>query len=153
LDPSQTILKVISNNNAIILISAIAKGQYYEDNALEGQNTIDKTVTNPTRTRTITTTTKEKTVNLSSAKFHSGLMTLAKIGIIEKKECKYVLTLPGKIVYQYQMLIGAGLDNYWKLKVLDSLGVYDVERVSIEARAEIIDSLIGNQEMKDILKF
>ena len=143
MNPSQTILKVISNKNAIILISAIAKEQ----------NTIDKAVTNPTRTRTRTVTTKEKTVNLSSEKFQSGLMTLTKIGIIEKKEGKYVLTLPGKIVYQYQMLIGASLDNYWKLKVLDSLGVYETERVSNEARSEIIDSLIGNQEMKDILKY
>jgi hypothetical protein len=144
LNPSQTILKVFSDKKAIILLNAIAKGRYYEGSDLEVHNLIDRRVTCPI---------KNKTINLSSAKFRSSLIRLTEIGIFEKKEGRFVLTQPGKIVYQYQKLIGAGLDNYWKLKVLDSLGIYDTDRVSSEVRAEIIDSLIGSPEIKDILKF
>ena len=68
----------------------------------------------------------------------------------------YSLTSLGKIVYSAQKLIGEAVDNYWKLKAIDSIESsehkHDNDAFSIEERRNIMDSLIDKEsEIKDIL--
>jgi hypothetical protein len=47
-------------------------------------------------------------------------------------------------------VIAVALEDYWKLKVIDSIELSDKE-FSKEEYAKLVDSLIGNQKIKEIL--
>jgi hypothetical protein len=73
-------------------------------------------------------------------------------GLIIRRSGKYFLTSLGKIVYEAQMLIGKGIQSYWKLKAIDSIeSSPDSPRLPAEEYNRFIDTLIGNSEIKDIL--
>ena len=63
---------------------------------------------------------------------------------------KYSLTAFGVIVYQAQGLIGKAVDEYWKLKAIDSIRSGNGNLLQ-EQLHTIIDKLIANQEIKNIL--
>jgi hypothetical protein len=54
----------------------------------------------------------------------------------------------GRVVYDAQRLLGSAVNNYWKLKAINSLGVANVPK---EERKKIIDLMIGNPQIKEIL--
>lgn len=60
---------------------------------------------------------------LSAKAFYSRMSCLLKIGIITRKGGKYSLTSFCKIVYHAQDLISTALNNYWRPRPLDSLGM------------------------------
>ena len=75
---------------------------------------------------------------------------LIKAGLVKRQRGRYLLTAFGKVIYSAQMSLEAkiesALDNYWKLKAIDSL-----EMPSREENDKVISMLIDNQEIKDIL--
>jgi hypothetical protein len=64
---------------------------------------------------------------------------------------KYYLTTLGMILYHTQELIGRALNQYWKLKAIDSIIVNCNGELPQDQLHRIIDTLITNQEIKDIL--
>jgi CheY-like chemotaxis protein len=81
--------------------------------------------------------------------FYSRIIRLTNAGLIRRNKGKYFLTSFGKVVYKYRMAIERALDNYWKLKALDSLEMLD--HISIEERKKLVDNFIDDYEIKDIL--
>ena len=81
--------------------------------------------------------------------FYSRITRLTNAGLIRRNKGKYFLTSFGKVVYKYRMAIERALDNYWKLKALDSLEMLD--HISIEERKKLVDNFIDDYEIKDIL--
>lgn len=68
-----------------------------------------------------------------------------------RKNGNYVLTSLGKVVYESNMLIGHVLENYWKLKEINSIEMSIPDQdMSSEKRKSIVDSL-KNSKIKDIL--
>ena len=55
------------------------------------------------------------------------------------------------ILYHAQELIGKALNEYWKLKAIDSINVTCNGELPQDQFHRIIDNLITNQEIKDIL--
>ena len=73
-------------------------------------------------------------------------------GLIIRKNGKYFLTSLGKIVYEAQVLIGKGIQNYWQLKAIDSIeSSPDSPRLPAEEYNRIIDTLVDCSDIKDIL--
>jgi hypothetical protein len=60
---------------------------------------------------------------------------------------KYVITSFGEQIYRGQRIIEHALSIFWKLKALDAIALSDKS-----TEEEIIDSLIDNEEIKEILK-
>ena len=57
-----------------------------------------------------------------------------------KKSSKYFLTSFGKVVYESHMLIGHAIENYWKLKAIDSIETSLLDHdISVEERKRIIN--------------
>ena len=81
--------------------------------------------------------------------YYSRIIPLTNAGLIRRNKGKYFLTSFGKVVYKYRMAIERALDNYWKLKALDSLEMLD--HISIEERKKLVDNFIDDYEIKDIL--
>jgi hypothetical protein len=88
-------------------------------------------------------------INLTRKQYYSRLNSLTKSGLIRKEKGKHFLTSFGKIVYDAQMRIEKAINNSWKLKAIDSLETSD--NLQLEERLKIIDSIIDDEEIKEIL--
>jgi DNA-binding Lrp family transcriptional regulator len=86
---------------------------------------------------------------LSRKQFYSRMSKLTKAGLIKRIQGKYTLTAFGKVVYYTQIKIENAVNNYWKLKALDSIVALD--HLPTEERIKFIYDLIKDQEIKDIL--
>jgi predicted transcriptional regulator len=86
---------------------------------------------------------------LTRKQYYSRMSGLMKAGLIKRKNGRHTLTALGKVVYNTQMKIENAINNYWKLKAIDSLE--DSNNLSRGENKKFIDELIDNQEIKDIL--
>ena len=89
-------------------------------------------------------------LKLTRKQYYSSMSGLIKAGLVKRQRGRYLLTAFGKVIYSAQMSLEAkiesALNNYWKLKAIDSL-----EMPSREENDKVISMLIDNQEIKDIL--
>lgn len=84
-------------------------------------------------------------LGLTRKQYYSRMSDLINAGLVVRKNGRYFLTSFGKVVYDAHILIGKCIENYWKLKAIDSI------ELPAEERDRIIDTLIGDRNMKDIL--
>jgi len=89
-------------------------------------------------------------LKLTRKQYYSSMSGLIKAGLVKRQRGRYLLTAFGKVIYSAQTSLEAkidsALDNYWKLKAIDSL-----EISSRQERSQVISALIDNQEIKSIL--
>lgn len=74
---------------------------------------------------------------------------LSKQELVARKNGKYYLTTMGKIIYELQNVVGIAVNDYWKLKAIDSLQIQD--QLPEEQVAKLIDTLVENQGLRDII--
>jgi predicted transcriptional regulator len=82
--------------------------------------------------------------------YYSRLSALLKADLVKRVRGKYSLTTFGVLVYHTQETIGKAIDQYWKLKAIDSISASANELPQEQFHA-IIDKLITDQEIKNIL--
>jgi predicted transcriptional regulator len=87
--------------------------------------------------------------NLTRKQYYSRLSRMTKAGLVRRKKGKHSLTAFGKVIYDAQTIIERAVNNYWRLKAIDSLQVYD--DLPEEERIKLIDSLLDNNHIKEIL--
>ena len=91
-------------------------------------------------------------LKLTRKQYYSRISDLIKAGLIKRKSGKYFLTSLGIVVYEAQILIGKGIQNYWKLKAIDSIeSPPNSPRLPVEEYNRIIDSLVDCNDIKEIL--
>jgi predicted transcriptional regulator len=88
-------------------------------------------------------------LNLTRKQYYSRLSRMTKAGLVKRKNGKHSLTAFGKVVYDAQTTIEKAVNNYWKLKAVDSLEMSD--ELPREERAKLIDNLLDNKDIKEIL--
>ena len=88
-------------------------------------------------------------VKISRKQYYSRLSSMAKAGLIKRKQGRYALTAFGKIVYDSESSIENAYNIFWKLKAIDSIGVSN--ELPKEEYSKIVEALIDNYEIKDIL--
>src|SRR6266568_9535806 len=88
-------------------------------------------------------------LKLTRKQYYSRMSSLIKAGLVKRQKGRYLLTAFGKVIYSAQVdletKIENALNNYWKLKAVDSL-----EMPSREERDKVISILIDNDEIKGI---
>lgn len=88
-------------------------------------------------------------LNLSRKQYYSKMERLSKQGLITRKTGKYYLTTLGKVLYELQLVLGTAINNFWKLKAIDSLQKpTNLPELEVE---RLIDTIIENQELKNII--
>lgn len=89
-------------------------------------------------------------LKLTRKQYYSSMSSLIKADLVKRQKGRYLLTAFGKLIYSAQLdletKIENALNNYWKLKAVDSL-----EMPSREERDKVISILIENDEIKAIL--
>src|SRR5690348_3280130 len=58
---------------------------------------------------------------LTRKQFYSRMNQLIDVGLVTRKSGRYYLTSFGKVAYESHKLIGNAVENYWKLKAIDSI--------------------------------
>lgn len=119
-----TVLRTISDDKSMDLFRTIAEG------GIDSESLKNKT-------------------KLTRKQYYSRLSRMVKAGLVKKKSGKYTLTAFGKIVYGSQMTVDNAVINFWKLKAIDSLEMSN--ELPKEEQAKLIDTLLDNQELKEIL--
>jgi hypothetical protein len=92
-----------------------------------------------------------KEMNLTTKQYYSRIAGLTNAGLIKRHKGKYSLTLLGKVFYDSQMTIGKALKDYWKLKAIESIEMSSSVTLPKEDLTKIVDTLIDNQQIKDIV--
>jgi predicted transcriptional regulator len=87
--------------------------------------------------------------NLTRKQYYSRLSRMTKAGLVRRKNGKHYLTAFGKVVYDAETTIEKAINNYWKLKAIDSLELSD--ELPKEERIKLIDNLLDNNDIKEIL--
>ena len=90
-----------------------------------------------------------RNLNLTKKQYYSKIEQLSKQGLVARKDGKYYLTTMGKIIYELQNVVGIAVNDYWKLKAIDSLRIQD--RLSEDQVAKLIETLVENQGLRDII--
>jgi predicted transcriptional regulator len=86
---------------------------------------------------------------LTRKQYYSRLSRMTISGIVAKRNGRYRLTTFGKIVYEFKITIENALNNYWKLKAIDSLEASN--EVPKEEQQKLIETLLDNEEIRGIL--
>ena len=91
-------------------------------------------------------------LGLTTKQYYSRIRSLTNSGLITRQKGKYCLTSLGKIVSFYQFRIGKALNNFWKLKALDTLSNEATNDSGLEhIYLDLINSLIDDVEIRAIL--
>jgi hypothetical protein len=91
-------------------------------------------------------------LGLTRKQYYSRMNQLINAGLVMRKSGKYFLTSFGKVVYEFHKLIGQAVESYWKLRAIDSVVMpFPENEFSVEDRKKMIDSLIENNNIKNIL--
>ena len=74
-----------------------------------------------------------------------------KADMIKRSKGRYSLTMFGKIVYNAQLSIGKVLNDYWKLKAIESIEASSLGQLPREEFIALIETLIDNNQLKNII--
>jgi predicted transcriptional regulator len=86
---------------------------------------------------------------MTRKQYYSRMSRLMKAGLIRRKNRKHTLTAFGKIIYDTHITIENAINNYWKLKAIDSIEMSN--DLPAEERKKLIDNLIENTGIREIL--
>jgi predicted transcriptional regulator len=92
-----------------------------------------------------------KEINLTTKQYYSRIASLMKADLIKRSMGRYSLTMFGKIVYHAQLSIGKVLNDYWKLKAIESIEASSLGQLPREEFIALIETLIDNKQLKNII--
>ena len=120
----QDIIQSISDSKSLDLFQSIAKGNMESEELKE-------------------------TKGLSRKQFYTRTSQLLKQGLIQRSKGSFSLTSLGIIVYHAQLVIEAGVNNYWKLKAIDS--IESSGQIVEQERVKIIKTILDDNTVQNIL--
>ncbi|CAN5186508.1 hypothetical protein BH18THE2_BH18THE2_09760 [soil metagenome] len=93
--------------------------------------------------------TLRRVTALNQVEFNELMSSLQEQGLVRRSNRTHFLTPSGKAVCHAQVILEKALNNYDKLKIIDSLGKrQDLSKSDFH---KIIDTLIDDFQIKDIL--
>ena len=91
----------------------------------------------------------KETKGLSRKQFYTRTSQLLQAGLIQRSKGSFSLTSLGIIVYHAQLVIEAGVNNYWKLKAIDS--IESSGEIVEQERVKIIKTILDDNTVQNIL--
>lgn len=119
------VLDAISDDDALELLKLVATGGGSTSEALRSKMTITR------------------------KQYYSRLYKLTRCGAVKKVDSGYFVTTLGKALYDAQASIESALGSYWKIRAVDSIEV--VDGIPLEEQNRLIETLLGDQEIKNVL--
>jgi predicted transcriptional regulator len=89
-----------------------------------------------------------KKLGLSTKQYYSRISAMMTTDLIKRQRGRYYLTPFGKVIYCCIKIAKNALNNYYKLKAVESTEDSDF---SNEEFSKLVDALIDNQQVKEFL--
>ena len=118
------ILKAIADSKSLDIFQAIAKGRV-ESEVLKQKE------------------------GLSKKQYYARTGQLLNSGLIQRIKGRFSLTNLGAVIYHAQLIMEAGVTNYWKLKAIDS--IQGSGQISEEERIKLIKTILSDNQLESIL--
>jgi hypothetical protein len=118
------VLKAIADNKSLELFQSIAKG------SVESEILKDKK-------------------GMSKKQFYMRTRQMLNTGIIKRVKGKFSLTNFGLIVYHGQTVMEKGVNNFWKLKAIDS--IQESGQIGEHERMKLIKTILNDNAIENIL--
>jgi hypothetical protein len=116
------ILKSLSDSNSLEMFRSIARGNVGTDELIRG---------------------------LSRKQYYFRMRQLLKAGLVQRIKGRFSLTCLGAVVNHAGLVIETGVNNYWKLKAIDSIQASG--QIVEQERLKIIKTILDNNAIKNIL--
>ena len=91
----------------------------------------------------------KETKAISRKQFYTRTSQLLQAGLIKRSKGNFSLTSLGIIVYHAELIIEAGVNNYWKLKAIDS--IESSGQIVEQERVKIIKTILDDNTVQNIL--
>jgi predicted transcriptional regulator len=118
------ILKAIGDSKSLDIFQCIAKG------TVEGE------------------VLKQKE-GLSKKQYYFRTRQLLEAGLVQRIKGSFSLTNLGTVIYHAQLIMEAGVNNYWKLKAIDS--IQGSGQIGEEERIKLIKTILNDNQIESIL--
>jgi predicted transcriptional regulator len=120
----EDVLKAVSDSKSLDMFRSIAKGSV-ESEVLK------------------------ETKGLSKKQYYFRMRQLLKAGLIQRIKGSFSLTCLGAVVYHAQLIVEKGVNNYWKLKAIDS--IQSSAEIGEHERMKLIKTIIDDSGIESIL--
>ena len=120
----QDVLKAVSDSKSLDMFRSIAKGS------------VESEVLKETR-------------GLSKKQYYFRMRQLLKAGLVQRIKGRFSFTCLGAVVYHAHLVIETGVNNYWKLKAIDSIQTSG--EIAEQERLKIIKIILDNNTVQNIL--
>jgi predicted transcriptional regulator len=120
----EDVLKAVSDSKSLDMFCSIAKGSV-ESEVLK------------------------ETKGLSKKQYYFRMRQLLKAGLVQRIKGSFSLTCLGAVVYHAQLIIEKGVNNYWKLKAIDS--IQSSAEIGQHERTKLIKTIIDDSGIESIL--
>ncbi len=91
----------------------------------------------------------KETKALTRKQFYTRTSQLLQAGLIQRTKGSFSLTCLGAVVNHAQTIIEAGVNNYWKLKAIDS--IQSSGEIGEHERTKLIKTIIDDSGIESIL--
>jgi predicted transcriptional regulator len=118
------ILKAIGDSKSLDIFQCIAKG------TVEGE------------------VLKQKE-GLSKKQYYFRTRQLLEAGLVQRIKGSFSLTNLGTVINHAQLIMEAGVNNYWKLKAIDS--IQGSGQIGEEERIKLIKTILNDNQIESIL--
>lgn len=118
------ILKAISDSKSLDIFCSIAKGG-------------------------VSSEALKLTKGLTKKQYYIRTKLLLRVGVVQRIKGSFSLTNFGAVVYHAQLIIEAGVNNYWKLKAIDS--IQSSGQIGEEERLKLVKTILNDNTIESIL--
>ena len=91
----------------------------------------------------------KQTKGLSKKQYYFRMRQLLKAGLVQRSKGSFSLTCLGAVVYHAQLIVEKGVNNYWKLKAIDS--IQSSAEIGQNDRMKLIKTIIDDSGIESIL--
>ena len=91
----------------------------------------------------------KQTKGLSKKQYYFRMRQLLKAGLVQRIKGSFSLTCLGAVVYHAQLIVEKGVNNYWKLKAIDS--IQSSAEIGEHERMKLIKTIIDDSGIEGIL--
>ena len=120
----EDVMKAVSDTKSLDMFRSIAKGS------------VESEVLKETR-------------GLSKKQYYFRMRQLLKAGLVQRIKGSFSLTCLGAVVYHAQLIVEKGVNNYWKLKAIDS--IQSSAEIGQNERMKLIKTIIDDSGIESIL--
>jgi DNA-binding HxlR family transcriptional regulator len=118
------ILKAISDNWSLDIFQSIANG-------------------------TVESELLKQKEGLSKKQYYFRTRQLLDAGLVQRVKGRFSLTNLGTVIYHAQLIMEAGVNNYWKLKAIDS--IQGSAQIGEQERIKLIKTILSDDQIEGIL--